>query len=64
MAGLLARGAFRAYLFAIVVLGGVLAVVLRYAGGRSPLGIGTLVAVEVVAILAALALSVREIARR
>jgi uncharacterized integral membrane protein len=64
VAGLLTRRAFRAYLLAILLLGAVLAVSLRYAGGRTPLGIGVLVAVEVAAILTALAFSVREIARR
>lgn len=64
MAGPFPRGALRAYLLAIVLLGAVLAIALRYAGGRSPVGIGVLIAVEVAAILTALAFSVREIARR
>jgi len=54
--------AFRVYLLVVVLLGTVLFAVLRYAGGRTPLGIGVLVVVEIAAILMALAFSVREIA--
>jgi len=43
----------------VVLLGTVLFAVLRYAGGRTPLGIGVLVVVEIAAILMALAFSVR-----
>lgn len=55
---------FLVYLLAIVLLGTVVFAALRYAGGRTPLGIGLLVAAEVAAILTALAFSVREIADR
>lgn len=57
-------GAFRVYLLVVVLLGTVLFAALRYAGGRTPLGIGVLVVVEIAAILTALAFSVREIAER
>jgi hypothetical protein len=56
--------AFRVYLLVVVLLGTVLFAVLRYTGGRTPLGIGVLVVVEIAAILTALAFSVREIAER
>ena len=55
---------FRIYLLAVVLLATVVFAVLRYAGGRTPLGIGALVVVEIAAILTALAFSVREIAER
>lgn len=55
---------FLVYLLAIVLLGTVVFAALRYAGGRTPLGIGVLVGAEVAAILTALAFSVREIAQR
>lgn len=56
--------AFRVYLLVIVLLATVLFAALRYAGGRTPLGIGVLVVVEIAAILTALAFSVREFAER
>jgi hypothetical protein len=51
-------------LLVIVLLATVLFAALRYAGGRTPLGIGVLVVVEIAAILTALAFSVREFAER
>jgi hypothetical protein len=57
-------GAFRVYLLVVVLLGTVVFAGLRSAGGRTPVGIGILVAVEIAAILTALAFSVREIAER
>jgi hypothetical protein len=57
-------GAFRLYLLVVVLLGTVLFAALRYAGGRTPLGIGVLVVIEIAAILTALAFSVREFAER
>ena len=58
------NGPFRVYLLVVVLLATVVFAVLRYAVGRTPLGIGVLVAVEIAAILTALVFSVREIAER
>jgi hypothetical protein len=60
----LKSGRFRVYLLLIALLAAIVMAALHFAGGRTPLGIGILVAVEIAAILAALALSVREITDR
>jgi len=57
-------GRFRIYLLVIALLAAIVMAALHFAGGRTPLGIGILVTVEIAAILAALALCVREIADR